>query len=154
MPIYKIYVGNIGYAATAERLKALFEPFGEVADIAIAQDKDTGKSRGFAIVMMREEGAGKAAVNALKNLRWEGRAIVVNEAAKKRKKKKASLGPQIVKLPDGRIRRRGPRVPEGFRGVWSDGQKYGGYGGELGGEERGRKPGNRPGNRGTRRDRP
>jgi cold-inducible RNA-binding protein len=147
VPIFKIYVGNIGYAATTDAVRRLFEPFGEVADVAVAQDKETGKPRGFAIVMMREEAAGKAAINALKGKKWEGRAIIINEAAKKRKKKKNGAGPQVVKLPDGRIRRRGPRVPEGFRGVWSDGQQYGGYGSGLGDERGPRRPGGRPGGR-------
>ena len=52
MPQNKIYVGNIAYAAKIEELQVLFEPYGDIEDIAMATDRETGEFRGFAIVMM------------------------------------------------------------------------------------------------------
>ena len=59
--IFKIYVGNLDYKVTEFAVRRLFEPFGEIEDIAMAQDKETGKPRGFAIVMMRDHEHGQSA---------------------------------------------------------------------------------------------
>ena len=100
VPQHKIYVGNIAYSAKVEELKVLFEPYGDIEDIAMAEDKSTGKFRGFAIVMMpNSEEAGRA-IAGVDGHRLRGRRLVVNTAVKKNKLEKtqstttpASAGP-------------------------------------------------------------
>lgn len=85
VPQHKIYVGNIAYAAKVEELKVLFEPYGEIEDIAMAEDKATGKFRGFAIVMMPSSDDASRAIAGIDGHRLRGRRLVVNTAVKKNK---------------------------------------------------------------------
>ena len=47
-----IYVGNMGYSTTQDRLQELFEAYGEVASVNVITDRETGRPRGFAFVGM------------------------------------------------------------------------------------------------------
>jgi RNA recognition motif-containing protein len=85
VPQNKIYVGNIAYAAKVEELRVLFEPYGEIEDIALATDKESGKFRGFAIVMMPNSDDAARAIAGVDGHRLRGRRLVVNEAVKKNK---------------------------------------------------------------------
>lgn len=74
----KLYVGNISWSTQAEDLRALFQPFGEVEDAFIPQDRETGRSRGFGFVTLAT-GADQAIQN-LNETEYQGRTIRVNEA--------------------------------------------------------------------------
>ena len=88
--LFKIYVGNLDYKVTEFSVRRLFEPFGEIEDIAMATDKETGKPRGFAIVMMRDHEQAQTAINGIKGRKLMGRDLVVNEAIKKKGSQKAA----------------------------------------------------------------
>jgi len=115
-----LYVGNMSYDTTRERLQELFQAHGEVTSINIITDRDTGRPRGFAFVEMATEQAAKAAIAALDGQEVDGRELAVNEA-----KPRAPRG-------GGR---------EGGRGGGRDGGWEGGRGG---GRDGGRSRGNRP----------
>ena len=85
VPQNKIYVGNIAYAAKVEELQVLFEPYGQIEDIAMATDKESGKFRGFAIVMMPDSNEAERAIAGVDGYRLRGRRLVVNQAVKKSK---------------------------------------------------------------------
>ncbi len=76
----RIYVGNLSYQATEDELRQLFEPYGEVAEINVITDRDTGRSRGFAFVEMPNAKEGAAAIEALDQKAHQGRNLRVNEA--------------------------------------------------------------------------
>lgn len=78
-----IYVANISYRATEEKLKELFEEFGSVDSVRIILDKNTGKSRGFGFIEMPNDAEGKKAITALNGVDFLGRNLVVNEARPK-----------------------------------------------------------------------
>lgn len=75
----KIYVGNLSFRTTEDSLQGLFSNYGEVSEIAVITDRDTGRSRGFAFVTMEDNGA-REAIEALNGTEFEGRHITVNEA--------------------------------------------------------------------------
>ena len=83
--LFKIYVGNLDYKVTEFAVRRLFESYGDIEDIAMATDKETGKPRGFAIVMMRDHDQAKTAIEGVQGRRLMGRALVVNEAIAKKK---------------------------------------------------------------------
>lgn len=85
MPMFKVYLGNLDSKVTVETLKPLFEPFGDVDEIVIATD-ETGKSRGFAIILFKDPLKGQLAIETLSNKKILGRTVVINEAIKKGKK--------------------------------------------------------------------
>ena len=78
-----IFVGNLPFSATEDALRDLFSPLGEVQQVRIMTDRDTGKSRGFAFVeMLQDEDAAKA-IAALNCKDFDGRALTINEARPK-----------------------------------------------------------------------
>ena len=86
MPLTKIYVGNIAYAATEPEIRQLFSPYGTIEDLAMAEDKETGKFRGFAIVMMPDAAEAAKAIAGVDGHSLRGRQLVVNTAVKKKGK--------------------------------------------------------------------
>jgi cold-inducible RNA-binding protein len=78
--MFKIFVGNLNYRTTPDGLREIFSAHGEVLDVFIGTDRETGRSRGFGFVTMGSKEAGAAAIEALNGKDFEGRALVVNEA--------------------------------------------------------------------------
>lgn len=76
----RIYVGNLSYQTTDEGLEAAFAAFGTVRSVAILQDRETGRSRGFAFVEMENDDQANAAIAALNGTQLDGRTLTVNEA--------------------------------------------------------------------------
>ncbi|MEW6572858.1 MAG: RNA-binding protein [Bacillota bacterium] len=74
-----LYVGNLPWATRAEDLAAAFAAYGEVLSSRIISDRQTGRSRGFGFVEVRDEDA-EAMIAALNGSELGGRVIVVNEA--------------------------------------------------------------------------
>jgi len=75
----KIYVGNLSFSATEDQVRDLFAEYGDIQSLAMINDRDTGRFRGFAFVEM-EESAANAAINALNGREVDGRELTVNEA--------------------------------------------------------------------------
>ena len=75
----KLYVGNLPFDATTDAVRAAFEAFGTVHDVALITDRETGRPRGFGFVEMDAEGAA-AAIEGLNNKEFGGRDLTVNEA--------------------------------------------------------------------------
>lgn len=74
-----LYVGNLPWAATDEDLARAFGQYAEVASARVVRDRETGKSRGFGFVEVRDDQV-QAAIQALNGAEWAGRALTVNEA--------------------------------------------------------------------------
>ena len=51
----RLYVGNLSYDVTSDSLRACFAQFGEISDLHVAMDRETGRARGFAFVTMGTE---------------------------------------------------------------------------------------------------
>ena len=76
----KIFVGNLSFQTTEDSLRALFAGHGEVEEVAVITDRDTGRPRGFAFVTMPNDEEAQAAIDATNGAEFEGRALNVNEA--------------------------------------------------------------------------
>jgi len=76
----KIYVGNLSFDASEADLETAFSQFGEVQSVNIITDRETGRSRGFGFIEMRDHEAGKQAIEQLNLQEIAGRAVTVNEA--------------------------------------------------------------------------
>ena len=75
-----IYIGNIPFSATADDLRQLFEPYGEIETVKLITDRDTGRPRGFGFVVMPKAHEAKAAISGLSNTSIAGRLLRINEA--------------------------------------------------------------------------
>jgi RNA recognition motif-containing protein len=76
----RIYCGNLSFRATEADVRDLFSQHGEVTDVHLVMDRETGRSRGFAFVEMATDEQAKAAVSALDGYRLQDRNLKVNEA--------------------------------------------------------------------------
>jgi RNA recognition motif-containing protein len=79
----KIFVGNLPWQATEDQLRAHFEVIGEVDSAKIVVDKDTGKSRGFGFVVMKNTEDAKAAIEKLNEQPLLNRNLRVSIAEEK-----------------------------------------------------------------------
>lgn len=79
----KIYVGNLSYETTEESLRDLFTEHGDVEEVAVVTDRDTGRPRGFAFVTMPDSTQAQAAITAINGTELGGRTLNVNEARPK-----------------------------------------------------------------------
>lgn len=75
----KLFVGNLPFTATEESVRALFTPHGTIDSLALINDRDTGRPRGFGFVEMPSVDAAKA-MQALNGTNFEGRDLKVSEA--------------------------------------------------------------------------
>lgn len=75
-----IYVGNLSYDTASEDLREAFAKHGRVDEARVAEDKHTGRSRGFGFVEMPNNAEAQAAIAALNGTSLQGRTINVNEA--------------------------------------------------------------------------
>src|SRR6187399_1987034 len=78
----KIYVGNLPFSATEDQVRALFAAHGTVESVALPNDRETGRPRGFGFVEMSSSDAARA-IQAVNGQDLGGRALRVNEAQDK-----------------------------------------------------------------------
>lgn len=76
----KMYVGNLSYETTELDLRTLFGEHGDVADVHVPTDRETGRPRGFAFVTMDSKSSMVNAIKALDGHEHGGRRLKVNEA--------------------------------------------------------------------------
>lgn len=87
-----LYVGNLPHSASEADLRALFQPHGDIQNVTMVTDRDTGRSRGFAFVEMANEGEAEKAIAALNGTELGGRALTVNEARPKTERPRGGGG--------------------------------------------------------------
>lgn len=76
----KLFVGNLDWGTTQEELKDLFSQYGEVEEVIIISDRETGRAKGFGFVTFVNAEDADAAIDALHEQEFRGRNMVVNEA--------------------------------------------------------------------------
>src|SRR5215208_6021980 len=128
----KLFVGNLPYSVTSERLQEAFSQFGTVTSSKVIVDRETGRSRGCAFLEMETDDQGAAAMQAMNGSLLDGRSIAVREAVERQPGGGGGGGFGGGGGRDGGgFRPRGPRPPYGGGGGG------GGYGGGGGGGYRG-----------------
>jgi cold-inducible RNA-binding protein len=76
----KLYVGNLAFQTTNQELEQLFGQAGTVQSASVVEDRDTGRSRGFAFVEMSSQEEATSAIEQFNGKDVGGRALKVNEA--------------------------------------------------------------------------
>ncbi|MFP5463898.1 MAG: RNA recognition motif domain-containing protein [Gammaproteobacteria bacterium] len=85
----KLYVGNFPYSVTEDQLRELFSEYGQITDLAMIMDRETGRPKGFAfITFAAQQAAEKALEQNGRDL--GGRPLKVNMAMER----DASRGPR------------------------------------------------------------
>ena len=76
----KLYVGNISFNTTNQDLNELFGAVGAVQSANVVEDRETGRSRGFAFVEMSTDAEAASAIDQFNGKEVAGRMLKVNEA--------------------------------------------------------------------------
>ena len=76
----KVYVGNLPFSIDSEKLKGLFESYGEIEEATVISDKFSGRSKGFGFVTFKDDEGAKKAIAEMNEKEVEGRNLKVNEA--------------------------------------------------------------------------
>jgi RNA recognition motif-containing protein len=76
----KLFVGNLSFRTTSEDLRSAFSQIGNVESASVIEDRETGRSRGFAFIEMTTPEEAQAAITEFHGKEIDGRALTVNEA--------------------------------------------------------------------------
>jgi RNA recognition motif-containing protein len=76
----KLYVGNLSFETSSQDLEKVFGEVGTVESTNLIEDRETGRSRGFAFIEMSSEEEGQNAITKLNGKEISGRELIVNEA--------------------------------------------------------------------------
>ena len=119
----KVFVGNLDFNATRNDVQTLFAEVGEVRDVFLPTDRESGRPRGFAFVEYASEEDAAKAIEKFNGYQFSGRALRVNAAEDR---------------PRGAGGGGGGFKPRGFAGGgggggYAGGGGYGGGGGDFGG---------------------
>jgi RNA recognition motif-containing protein len=106
----KVFVGNLNFNTTKEEVQALFSQVGELRDVFLPIDRESGRKRGFAFVEFTSDEDAQKAIEKFNGYELSGRPLRVNAA-------------------EDRPRSSGPRP--------SSGGGYSGGGGDFSGGDRG-----------------
>ncbi len=58
----KLFVGNLAFSATEADLEEAFAQYGELEEVKVIMDRETGRSRGFAFVTFTKKEDAEAAL--------------------------------------------------------------------------------------------
>lgn len=76
----RLYVGNLSYSLKSQDLEEVFRACGEVTNVKVVTDMETGRSKGFAFVEMATDDQAAQAIEQLNGKDVGGRGIKVTEA--------------------------------------------------------------------------
>jgi RNA recognition motif-containing protein len=76
----KLYVGNLSFNTSNQDLIELFSAAGTVSSANVVEDRETGRSRGFAFVEMSSSEEAQNAISSFDGKEVDGRTLKVNEA--------------------------------------------------------------------------
>ncbi|KHJ87938.1 hypothetical protein OESDEN_12274 [Oesophagostomum dentatum] len=79
---FSVYVGNIPYQTTEESIGNYFSQAGNVTNVRIVYDRETGRPKGFGFCEFSDEAGAQNAVNTLNGADFNGRSLRVNMASR------------------------------------------------------------------------
>lgn len=78
----KLYVGNFPYSVSEDQLRGIFSQYGEISELAMIMDRDTGRPKGFGFITFATQEAAEKALEQNGN-DLDGRPLKVNMAIDK-----------------------------------------------------------------------
>ena len=60
----KLYVGNFPYSVDEAQLRGIFSQYGEISQLALIMDRDTGRPKGFGFITFATQAAAEKALGA------------------------------------------------------------------------------------------
>jgi RNA recognition motif-containing protein len=128
----KVFVGNLDYNTRKEEVQGLFAQVGEIRDVFLPTDRETGRPRGFAFVEFANDEDAAKAIEKFNGYQLGGRALRVN-AAEDRPRGSGGGGGRGFGGGGGGRGFGGGGYGGGGGGDYSGGGGYGGGGGDYDG---------------------
>ena len=75
----KLYVGNMSYDTTQDQIRELFSQAGEVTEVSLITDRETGRPKGFGFVEMATEEGAQVAIKRFNGYTLGNRNLTVKE---------------------------------------------------------------------------
>ncbi len=89
----RLFVGNLSFDTNELQLRELFGQSGQIVEVKLVTDRETGRSRGFGFVEMSTAEEANQAISELNGRELGGRTLKVNEAeARPPRSKQAASG--------------------------------------------------------------
>ncbi|KAI3710168.1 hypothetical protein L2E82_39942 [Cichorium intybus] len=125
----KVYVGNVPFEISSERLLSHFSSYGEIEEGPLGFDKQSGKQKGFAFFVYKtEEGARNSLVDPIKNI--DGHQVMCKMATDGKKgKSSGTQGPNGIPGDSAPPRGSIPGSMNAGYGMPGGMTSYGGYSG-------------------------
>jgi RNA recognition motif-containing protein len=76
----RLFVGNLSFNTSQASLEAAFGAIGEVREVVLPTDRETGRPRGFAFVTMGDAQLAQKAIEQLNGTELDGRELRVDIA--------------------------------------------------------------------------
>lgn len=89
----KIFVGNLSFQTSKERLQEFLAPAGNIVEVALPTDRETGRPRGFAFVEFASDAEATACIEQFNGQELDGRSLRVN-AAEDRPRRSGGFAPR------------------------------------------------------------
>ena len=80
----KLFIGNLSYETSDDDLREALADHEPILEIRRPMDRETGKPRGFAFVSFGSRDAGMKAMEAVNELKLDGRELRADEAVERR----------------------------------------------------------------------
>ncbi|CAO2814471.1 unnamed protein product [Amaranthus hypochondriacus] len=71
----EVFIGGLPKDVTDEDLRELCEPIGEIFEVRLMKNKDTGEVKGYAFVAFKTKEDGQRAIDELKNKEFKGKTL-------------------------------------------------------------------------------
>ena len=88
----KLYVGNLPYETSQDQIRELFAQAGEVAEVTVITDRETGRPKGFGFVEMATEDGGREAIKRFNGYALGERNLTVSEARPREERPRGGYG--------------------------------------------------------------
>ncbi len=128
----KLFVGGLAKNVSEEDLRELLASMGDVDEVTVVYDRETGQSRGFGFASFFNDEEAEAAISQLDGQEFQGKRLSVNEARPREERPRRDFG---------------GGGGGGYGGGGGRGGRGGGYGGGGGGGRGGKRQGGRGGGR-------
>ena len=76
----KVFVGNLDFNTSKTEVQTLFSEVGEIRDVFLPTDRESGRPRGFAFVEFANDADAAKAIEKFNGYQLSGRALRVNAA--------------------------------------------------------------------------
>jgi RNA recognition motif-containing protein len=97
----KVFVGNLSFKTTQQELTDWLSVAGQIVDVYLPTDRNTGRPRGFAFVEFASDGEAEEAIRQFDSKELGGRALRIHPAEDRPTRAPRTFRPSTPDFDDG-----------------------------------------------------